>query len=154
MFVIITFVYLCKNIRCVYFIYSCQSKSPWRNCFNKFLLQKMHYKGNWKKCKQYEILVLLQQTSYPDYAAHFICLARQTEIQVAQLSTVRITQKGLLATQEKQPLHFQKLTTNLVLRILTIFLKYQAQEAMKQISVQSLFLTLGKPQIKNSIICG
>lgn len=71
------------------------------------------------------------------------CLARQTEIQAAQLSTVRITQKGLLATQEKHHLNFQKLTTNLVLRILTIFLKYQAQEAMKQISVQNLFLTLG-----------
>lgn len=69
----------------------------------------MHYKGNWKKFKQYEILVLWQQTSYPDDVTHLIGLARKTEIQVAQLSTVRLTQKGLLATQEKQPLHFQKL---------------------------------------------
>lgn len=38
------------------------------------------------------------------------CLSRLTEIQAAQLSTVRITQKGLLATQEKQHLNFQKLT--------------------------------------------
>ena len=42
---------------------------------------------------------------------HFICLAKQTEIQLAQLSTV-------IATLVKH-LNFQKLTTNLVLGILT-----------------------------------
>lgn len=127
----------------IYFIYSCQSKVHGETVLTSFCYKKCTINATEKKFKQYDILVLLQQTSYPDYVTHFICLARQTEIQVAQLSTVRITQKGLLATEEKQPLHFQKLTTNLVLRILTIFLKYQAQEAMKQISVQSLFLTLG-----------
>lgn len=49
-----------------------------------------------------------------------------------------------------------KAPTNLVLRILTIFLKYQAQEAMKQISVQSLFLTLGnhKSRILSYVVRG
>lgn len=119
----------------------------------RFCYKKCTIKSVEKKFKQYEILVL-QQTSYPDCVTHFICLARQTEIQVAQLSTVRITQKSLLATQEKQHLHFQKLTTNLVLRILILCFKISSTRSNDTNFSSEFIFDPGKPQIKNSIICG